>query len=250
MEQRSFFSKSDLNVREVTAEQRIIEGYAITFNTLSVPLGGNKYSEIREIIAPSAATKAFLDDMDIQMTMFHDREILLARSNKGKGTLRYKVDSHGVWFEFRAPNTDQGDRAIEAVKRGDIAGCSFTFIVDYNDRAMVSESIAHRNGKDIVTYTVKQCDAIIEFTLTSSPAYNTTTVSARERQRLAREKARRLIDHQEARRLRQVAASIDASPLGSVIDAPIGSRRRAPMSNREKNLQLAKKLRTIADTLG
>ena len=249
MEQRSFFSKATLNVREEATGQRIIEGYAIVFNSVSVPLAGDKYTEIREIIAPSAATKAFLDSQDIKMTMFHNRELLLARSNHGRGTLRYKVDGHGVWFEFRAPKTDQGNRAIEAVKRGDIAGCSFTFIVDYNDRSKVTESIDHRNGKDIVTYTVKLCDAIVEFTLASDPAYPATSVSARERQRLAREKARRLIDHQEARRLRQVAASIDASPFGSVIDAPVGSRRRAPMSNREKNLQLAKKLRTIAKHL-
>ena len=208
---------------------------------MSVPLAGDKYTEIREVIAPSAATKMFLDSQDIKLTMFHNREILLARSNKGKGTLKYKVDNHGVWFEFKAPHSDQGDRAIEAVRRGDIAGCSFTFVTDYRDTSKVAEDITHKNGKDVVTYTVKKCDAIIEFTLASDPAYPSTSVSAREQQRKAREKAQRLLNLREAKALRAVAESVDASP-GQFCDLPA-----KPMSAREKDKQLAKDLRTIAN---
>ena len=59
-----------------------------------------------------------------KMNMLHERELTIARCNKGVGSMRMAVDDQGVTFEFEAPNCDLGDRCLEMVRRGDYSGCS------------------------------------------------------------------------------------------------------------------------------
>ena len=63
-------------------ESRTIEGYAILFNTPSAVLWSEDDGKIeaREIIAPEAVTRELLDASDIKFTLFHDRQLILARS--------------------------------------------------------------------------------------------------------------------------------------------------------------------------
>ncbi|MBQ9711574.1 MAG: HK97 family phage prohead protease, partial [Bacteroidales bacterium] len=127
-------SAADLHVREAgegEAPGRTISGYAILFNTPSEPIWDDEDGEAREVISPEAVTRELLDSSDIKMTMFHDRQLILARSNRGSGTLSYEIDGKGVRFEFEAPNTADGDKALELVRRGDLAGCSFMFSTYY-----------------------------------------------------------------------------------------------------------------------
>ena len=150
---RSFSTPTELHVRETEgADSRTITGYAIMFGVPSAPLWKEENSEAREVIAPGAITKELLDGQDIKMTMFHDRQLLLARSNKGEGTLKYTVDEKGVAFEFDAPNTIDGDKALELVRRGDISGCSFAFSTPYYDEDYVErKSEVDANGFDEIT---------------------------------------------------------------------------------------------------
>ena len=100
---RCLCTPTELHVREAAegeAPSRTITGYAILFNVPSAPLWSDEDSEAREVIAPEAVTKELLDGQDIKMTMFHNRQLILARSNKGGGTLSYTVDEKGVAFEF------------------------------------------------------------------------------------------------------------------------------------------------------
>lgn len=178
---REIFTASQLRLREIDGkdESRTITGYAILFDVPSAPLYEDEEEVIREVIAPEAVSLELLNNSDIKMTMFHDRQLLLARSNKGSGTLSYGIDDKGVYFEFEAPDTADGDKAIELVKRGDIAGCSFAFSTRYYDRAFVEESVVH-GDKVEVTYRVKVITGIYDFTLAADPAYPDTSVEARE----------------------------------------------------------------------
>lgn len=210
---REIFTASQLRLREIDGqeESRTITGYAILFDTPSAPLYEDEEEVIREVIAPEAVSKELLDKSDIKMTMFHNRQLLLARSNKGSGTLSYGIDDKGVYFEFEAPDTADGDKAIELVKRGDIAGCSFAFSTRYYDRAFVEESVVH-GDKVEVTYRVKVITDIYDFTLAADPAYPDTSVEAREivdalHQRQQREKEK--IVKQIAEMRRAASASID-----------------------------------------
>lgn len=164
-------------------ESRTITGYAVLFNTPSAPLYEYDDEQAVEIIAPGAITKELLDGCDIKMTMFHNRQLLLARSRNGAGTLKYTVDDKGVAFEFEAPDTADGDKALELVRRGDISGCSFMFTTHYYDSAFVARSVkANVGGKTLITYTVNVITGVYDFTLAADPAYPDTNCEAEARE--------------------------------------------------------------------
>ena len=168
-----------LSVREAeggqTGESRTITGTAIVFNAESEVLDdwGERF---REVILPSAATMEFLNTQDIKMNMLHERELTIARCNKGIGSMRLSVDERGVNFEFEAPNCDLGDRCLEMVRRGDYSGCSFEFYPkDYEvERTMGAD------GKEEVKITHKSFEFISALTIGMDPAYRQTVVNARE----------------------------------------------------------------------
>ena len=140
---------AELHVREAgegEAPSRTIVGRAILFNVPSRPLWADEEEEAVEVIAPEAITREILDACDIKMTMFHDRQLILARSKQGQGTLTYDVDEKGVTFSFEAPNTVDGDKALESY----------------------------------ITYTVRQVTGIYDFTLAADPFYEGTEVDTRE----------------------------------------------------------------------
>ena len=163
-----------LSVREAEGGQagdsRTITGTAIVFNAESEVLDdwGEKF---REVILPEAATMEFLNSQDIKMNMLHDRQLTVARANKGVGSLKFSVDERGVHFEFEAPKCDIGDRCLEMVRRGDYSGCSFEFYPkDYD---------VERNGND-VKITHRSFEFISALTIGLDPAYRQTSVNARE----------------------------------------------------------------------
>lgn len=182
---RALCTVSDLRVREAAegeAQSRTITGYAILFGVPSVPLYSYDDEEAREVISAGAVTKELLDSSDIKFTMFHNPQLILARSKNGSGTLSYTVGDKGVAFEFEAPNTVDGDKALELVRRGDIAGCSFAFTTHYYDQAYVTRDVTRENGKTVITYTVNVITGIYDMTLAADPAYPDTSCEAETRE--------------------------------------------------------------------
>lgn len=161
---------------------RTIAGYAILFNTPSAPFYEDDEEVAREVISPEAVTKELLDGCDIKMTMFHDRQLILARSKNGSGTLKYTVDDKGVAFEFEAPDTVDGDKALELVGRGDITGCSFMFSTHYYDKNFVTCETRRENGKTLITYRVNVITGVYDFTLAADPAYPDTSCNVEGRE--------------------------------------------------------------------
>ena len=157
-----------------TLNERIIEGYAIVFNKRSEVMldwsDEHGWRKFVEVIDPSSLRTADLLKYDIRALVEHNRERLLARSNKGKGSLELTVDEHGLHYRFDAPSTSDGDYAVEMVGRGDISGSSFAF------RAQDEE---WRKEEDIWVRTVKSFSALRDVTITTDPAYTETEVSVR-----------------------------------------------------------------------
>ena len=155
-------------------ESRTITGRAIVFNAESEVLDdwGERF---REVILPEAVTMEFLNTQDVKMNMLHERELTIARCNKGVGSLRMAVDEQGVTFEFEAPNCDIGDRCLEMVRRGDYSGCSFEFY-----------------PKD---YEVERT-----LTIGMDPAYRQTSVNAREMDKQTPEGKRETEAQEQAKR--------------------------------------------------
>lgn len=156
-------------------EGRTIDGYAIVFNQRSEVMLDWTDEGIRrfvEVIDPSAVDEALLMQSDIRALVEHNRERLLARYNKGKGTLNLSLDEHGLRYTFDAPNTADGDYAVEMVGRGDISGSSFAFRVKNEDTEWSKE------GK-IWLRTIKKISILRDVTITTDPAYTQTEVSVR-----------------------------------------------------------------------
>ena len=170
---------SGLFVREAQegAESRVIEGYAVKFGVRSVLLC-DWWDDYYEVLEQGCITKEMLDRQNILLTMFHDGQLVLAHSVNGEGTLDYEVDDIGVKFRAEMPNTVDGDKALELVKRGDIKGCSFIYAIE--DEANATFEKVVEDGKEIVIRHVRHIDRVYDFTLTPHPAYPQTEVSRRD----------------------------------------------------------------------
>ena len=175
-----------LSVREAEGSQagdsRTITGRAIVFNAESEVIDdwGERF---REVILPEAVTMEFLNTQDVKMNMLHERELTIARCNKGQGSMRMAVDEQGVTFEFEAPRCDIGDRCLEMVRRGDYSGCSFEFYPkDYE-----VERTKGADGKDEVIIRHKSFEFLSALTIGMDPAYRQTSVNAREMDKLTPE---------------------------------------------------------------
>lgn len=114
-------------------DSRNVEGYGIVFNSESLLLtgelkGGQKV-QFRERILPTAIN-GVIEQSDILALMNHDiKRGILARYNRGKGSMKLDVDSKGVKYAFESPKTTLGDELLEGIKRGDIKSSSFAFDV-------------------------------------------------------------------------------------------------------------------------
>lgn len=190
MNKRTIGFVSGLHLREAQEgeqESRTIEGYALKFGVRSQLLfdmwRGDPYFEVLEAGSVSAD---MLNEQDIRLTMFHDRQIILGRSKNGVGTLSYEVDGEGVKFVCEMPHTPDGDTALELVKRGDIDGCSFIYSTDEDSEDAVSYETTkdEESGERVTVRHVKRIDNVYDFTLTPDPAFLQTEVSAREREAL------------------------------------------------------------------
>ena len=188
-----------LAIREAAEGQesnsRTITGRAIVFNSESEMLDdwGERF---REVILPEACTAEWLNTQDVKMNMLHERELTIARCNKGVGSMRMAVDDQGVTFEFEAPNCDLGDRCLEMVRRGDYSGCSFEFIPkDYE-----VERTKGADGKEEVIIRHKSFDFLSALTIGMDPAYRQTTVNARELDKQTPEGKRETEAQEQAKR--------------------------------------------------
>lgn len=175
--------RAEFRIREEVPGEiasRTIEGYVLKFGVRSRLLC-DWWEVYYEVLEPGCITKEMLDAQDIKLTMFHDRQLVLARSNKGVGTLSYVVDDIGVKFTADMPRTADGDKALELISRGDLTGCSFIYSTDEEDseNAVSYERIKEGND-DILLRHVKRIDAVYDFTITTDPAYEQTNVTHRE----------------------------------------------------------------------
>ena len=163
-----------LSVREAApdaqGESRTIVGTAIVFNAESEILDdwGKRF---REVIRPEACSMEFLNSQDIKLNLLHEREMSIARANKGVGNLHLSVDERGVNFEFEAPRCDLGNRALELIRAGVYSGCSFEFLPQDYD-------VTERGEDVLITHT--KFRAITALTIGMDPAYKQTSVNARE----------------------------------------------------------------------
>lgn len=147
---------------------RNVSGYAVVFNSESRDLGGFK-----EIISPSALD-GVIANSDVLCLLNHNEDKgVLARSNKGVGSLTLEIDDKGLRYSFEAPNTTLGDELLEGLRRGDITASSFAFKVG-NDRW-------DKRSDGSYIRTILSIDRMFDVSPVYVPAYDSTSVEVDKR---------------------------------------------------------------------
>ena len=145
-------------------EGRTVEGYAAVFGQPTM------IGSVEEVVAHGAFDDRLHDDV---VALFnHDQNMPLARSYNGQGTLELKVDEHGLFYSFKLGNQSYAKDLAESIKRGDVRGSSFGFIVREDDYEKKEDGSYRR--------TIKRVARIADISPVVSPAYPQTSVKMRD----------------------------------------------------------------------
>lgn len=157
----------------ITLSERIVSGYAIRFMEESVDLGG-----FIERIHPEAISIDQIRNSDIFAFFNHDNEKVLGRT--GAGTLKLDLRDDGLYYEIDVPDTVAGNELLEHIKRGEMYGTSFAFSLPSDD----SGDIWSRDEDGNIYRDITNIEILYEISPVFSPAYPTTTISARSLDKL------------------------------------------------------------------
>ena len=158
-----------------SASGRTVSGYAVRFETESVNMG------FVEVIKRGAITEETIKTSDVFALLNHNENTVLARSNHGVGSLTLTVDNDGVYYEFEAPNTANGDELLEHIKRGEISQSSFAFTVSNEDGA---ETWTKRSD-GVIVRQINKISRLYDISPVYQPAYTETTCSRRALEKIS-----------------------------------------------------------------
>ena len=158
--------RNNETINSTDSESRLVEGYAVVFNSLSVDLGG-----FYEVIEKGALDEV-IERSDVVCLLNHDiNRGVLARSRNGIGSLNLSIDDYGLHFSFEAPKTSLGDEILEGVRRGDISKCSFAFTV--------ADDEFSKEPDGTILRTIRKIDTLFDISMVYNPAYEGTQVDTR-----------------------------------------------------------------------
>lgn len=158
--------RNNETLNSTDSESRLVEGYAVVFNSRSVDLGG-----FYEVIERNALD-GVIEKSDVVCLLNHDiNRGVLARSRNGQGSLSLSIDEKGLKFSFEAPKTSLGDEILEGVRRGDVSKCSFAFTVADDEYSKQEDGTILR--------TIRAIDSLYDVSVVYNPAYEATEVDTR-----------------------------------------------------------------------
>lgn len=86
------------------------------------------WTNVWERMMPGVFDKALSRPDDVRCLFNHNVDVVLGRSVSQ--TLTLKTDPAGLRFSTKLPNDIDGQRVAEKIRRGDVSGCSISFIAD------------------------------------------------------------------------------------------------------------------------
>lgn len=159
---------SNNEITPILPESRTVSGYAIVFNSDSNDLGG-----FIERIDPNSLN-GVVEKSDVLCLLNHNEDRgVLARSNKGEGSLTLEIDEIGLKYTFEAPNTALGDELLEGLRRGDISTSSFAFTVGKDSWSKMENGTYLR--------TINSINELFDVSPVYRAAYDATSVKADSR---------------------------------------------------------------------
>jgi HK97 family phage prohead protease len=161
---RDFRTSFQITRDEQTPDERVVEGYFALYES-ETELWEGSY----EIISKGAFDNTL--NKDVRALWNHNTQYVLGRSKNG--SLQLKADDKGLFGTIKLPNTQYANDLYELVSRGDIDQASFGFnIIDEELEELASGGYRWR---------IKDID-LHEISVVTFPAYENTTVQAREKQ--------------------------------------------------------------------
>jgi uncharacterized protein len=189
-------------IEQREGESTRIRGYAAVFYDGTSATEYPLWSRAVERIMPGAFDKAMARD-DVRALFNHDPNMLLGRSKAG--TLKLVVDAKGLAYEIEPGDTSVARDVLAHLKRKDITGSSFAFVVTDENWDKKEDGKRIREIRGVELYDVGPV---------TYPAYKGTTAAARSdsdiadaRQRLEQieadeaDQARRRNEYQRRARL-------------------------------------------------
>lgn len=180
MEQRTITRAYNFELRAENNEKNgdHITGRPIVYNS-KTDLG---YFD--EIIEAGALDKANLKD--VRFLVNHNTNMIpLARSrnNNENSTMQMTVDSDGMAIRVNldTENNSEARNLYSAIKRGDITGMSFMFSIDDEEWENLES--------DHPTRHIRKIGTVLEVSAVTFPAYESTEISARDKEALDSAKA-------------------------------------------------------------
>lgn len=179
MPQKRKFSQDELVTRNYIATFRTalneengsyIEGTPIVFNqdTKMKDWAGEYIERIDSHALDNADLK------DIRLFVNHDiSKIALARTNNGKGTMSFTIDSEGLHIKANLDleNNQEARSLYSAIQRGDMDGMSFMFRIKSQEWLNIDS--------DMPTRIIKEISIVHEVSVVNFPAYHQTSINAR-----------------------------------------------------------------------
>ena len=157
-----------IEAREEQDGEKIVEGYATTYNREYSLYDDGSY-EVKEQIDRGAFDDA--DTKDTIMQYNHEGRVFARISN---GTLQLSSDEHGLKIRANLGGTEIGRQLYEEIKGGYTTKMSFGFTVAKQERTEEKD-----NGKIIIHRKITGIRKLYDVSAVSLPANDTTEISAR-----------------------------------------------------------------------
>lgn len=150
--------------------EKIVEGYATTFNQPYTLYEWSDYTVIEQIDA-----KAFdeCDMADVIMQYDHEGRVFARTSND---TLEVDPDKTGLHIRAQLGGTEIGRQLYEEIGGGYTTKMSFGFKVAEDKREVTED---HENGHTTVLRTITKISKLYDVSAVSLPANDATSISAR-----------------------------------------------------------------------
>lgn len=164
-------SLNNFEIRQVGEgdnKQTHIQGYALTFDTISEDLG------FKETIRKGALDNCDLSNVVLNFN--HNDNMILARNNKneGMGSLQLAIDEKGLFFDAIPTDTTYARDLISNMEAGIVGKCSFAFNLDWDDEA--AQSWDWDNGSRGYDFrTINKIAKISDCSIVVNPAYESTS---------------------------------------------------------------------------
>lgn len=161
-------------------QEMIVEGQAVTFEkeTVLFKCGDTEY---KEIIDRNAFSEA--DMSDVIFNYNHGGKVVARTRNK---TLELYIDANGLNMRARLDGTEEGRKLYEEIKGGYIDRMSFSFTI---------KEESYNQEKHL--WRVLKVDKLYDVSAVDIPAYDTTSISARNSRLAVAEREQKALDKAE-----------------------------------------------------